>query len=133
MLVRVCFCSRGVVVKTIQILIEVGRKKFIFKENVPITLIYFWILFVWEFSSHSKIFMYDSYRDVTITGEGLQILTYAWHSWSLSSEGSLTCHTYCYTGQPFIMVITEDPCHLHLLPSVWHWSCHYLSCTCNYR
>ena len=29
------------------------------------------------------------YGDVTITGEGLQSLTYARHSWPLSSEGSL--------------------------------------------
>ena len=32
----------------------------------------------WEFFTHS-------YTDVTITGEGLQILTYARHSWPLSS------------------------------------------------
>ena len=46
--------------------------------------------------------------------------------WPLSSEGSLTRHTYCDTGLPFIMVISEDPWHSHLLPSVWQWSCHYL-------
>ena len=45
-------------------------------------------LFVWGFMSHSRIF--HSYRDVTITGEGLQMLTYD-------------------TGHPFIMVISEDP------------------------
>ena len=38
-------------------------------------------------------------RYVTITGEGLQILTYTRHCWPLSSEGSLSCHTYCDTGQ----------------------------------
>ena len=43
-----------------------------------------------------------------------------------SSEGSLTCHTYCDTGLPFIMVISEDPWHSHLMPSVWQWSCYYL-------
>ena len=47
-------------------------------------------------------------------------------SWPLTSEGSLACHTYCDTGHPFIMVITEDPWHSHLLPSFWQWSCHYL-------
>ena len=36
------------------------------------------------------------------TGEGLQILTYALHSWPLSSEGPLTCHTYCDTGPPSV-------------------------------
>ena len=69
---------------------------------------------------------FHSYGDVTITGEGLQILTYARHSWSLSSEGSLACPTYCDTGQPFIMVNPEYPWHSHLLPSFWQWSCLYL-------
>ena len=32
-----------------------------------------------------------------MTGEGLQILTYARHSWPLSSEGSFACYTYCDT------------------------------------
>ena len=41
-------------------------------------------------------------------GEEMQILTYARHLWSLSSEGSLACHTYCDTEHPFIMVISED-------------------------
>ena len=50
-------------------------------------------LFVCGFSSHSRIF--HLYGDVTITGEGVQILTHTQHSWPLSSEGSLACHTYC--------------------------------------
>ena len=41
------------------------------------------------FSSHLRIF--HSYGDITIDGEGLQILTYARHSWPLSSESSLAC------------------------------------------
>ena len=45
-------------------------------------------------------------------------LTYARHSWPLSSEDSLACHTNCDTGNPFIMVISEDPWHLDLLLSV---------------
>ena len=36
---------------------------------------------------------FHSYEDVTITVEGVQILTYTWNSWSLSREGSLACHT----------------------------------------
>ena len=39
--------------------------------------------------------------DVTISVEGLQILTYAPHLWPLGSEGSLACHTYCGTGHPY--------------------------------
>ena len=45
------------------------------------------------------------------------ILTFARHSWPLSSEGYLACRTYCGTGKPFIMVISEDTWHLHWLPS----------------
>ena len=68
-------------------------------------------LFVWSFSSHSRIF--HSFEDVTIAGEGLQILTYVRHLWPLSSEGSLACHAFCDTGHAFIIVISEDVCHSH--------------------
>ena len=84
----------------------------------------FLCLFVWGLSSHSIIV--HPYRDFTIVGEELQILTFARHSWSLSSEGSLACHAYCDTRHPFIMVISEDHWHSHLLPSVWLWSWKYL-------
>ena len=50
--------------------------------------------------------------------KGFKFFTYARHSWPLSSEGSLACHTYCDTVHPFIMVIFEDPWHSHLLSSV---------------
>ena len=50
--------------------------------------------------------VYHSCEDVTITDEGLQILTYARHSWPLSSERSLACHTYCDREHLFIMVIS---------------------------
>ena len=63
-------------------------------------------LFVRSFSSQSRIF--HSFGDVTITGEGLQILTYALRVWPLNSEGSLACLTYCDMGHPFIMVISLD-------------------------
>ena len=61
-------------------------------------------LFLWALSWRSHSSMFHSYGDVTITGEGQQILTYARHSRPLSSEGSLACHAYCDTGHPFIMV-----------------------------
>ena len=61
-------------------------------------------LFIWGFSSHSRIF--HSYGDVTITSEGLQLLTYAQHSWPLSSEGSLACHT---TVTPGICLYWSSP------------------------
>ena len=74
---------------------------------------------VWDCSSHSRIF--HSFGNVTIAGEGLQIVTYARQLWPLSSEGSLTCHTYCDTSQPFIVVMSEDPGHS--LFSVSQWGC----------
>ena len=37
-----------------------------------------------------------------------------------------TCHTLSDRGLPFSMVISEDPWHSHLFPSVWQRSCHYL-------
>ena len=76
-------------------------------------------LFVGVYHLHSN-------GDVTTAGEGLQILTYARHSWLMSSEGSLTCHTYFHAGHLVIMVISEDPWHSHPLPSVWEWICYYL-------
>ena len=54
------------------------------------------------------------------------ILTYARHLWPLSSEGFLACHIYYDMGHPVIMVISENPWHSHLLPSVWQRSYHYL-------
>ena len=81
--------------------------------------------FVYKYPiSHSRIF--QSYGNITITGERLQILTYVRHLWLLSSQGFSACHTYCGMGHPFIMVISKDQWHSHLLPSVWQRSCHYL-------
>ena len=66
-------------------------------------------LFVQSYQSHSIIF--HSYGDVTIiTGAGL-LLTSARYSWSLNSEGSLTCHDYCgasvYNGHlPKLVTLT---------------------------
>ena len=67
------------------------------------------------------LFLFVVYRPFRkffrIAGEGLQILT-SLHSLPLSSEGSLACHTYCVTGHPFIMAISEDSWHSHLLQCV---------------
>ena len=82
-------------------------------------------LFDWSYSSHSRIF--HPVGDVTIAGEGLQILTYDRYLWPLSREDSAACHNYCETGYLFIMVaISKDPWYLHLLSRVWQWSYHYL-------
>ena len=62
-------------------------------------------LFIWVYRRIRELF--HSYEGVTITGEGIEILTYARHLWPLSSEGSLAFYTYCDTGPPFMMVIYE--------------------------
>ena len=101
-----------------------AKKGHILKKRYWISLSYFiqWVklfLFLFVsvclfvclgFSSYSRIF---HSKDLTITGEGLHILTCARHSWPLSSEGSLPCFTYWDTGHPSIMVIFEDPWHWH--------------------
>ena len=96
---------------------------FSFKLTMEKLWYYDFCLIVWVFSSHLRIY---SYGYVTIAGEGLQILTCAWHAWQWSSEGSLVCHNYCDTGHPFIMVISEDPWYSHPSLSVKQWSCHCL-------
>ena len=63
-----------------------------------------WGFFCSSFSSHSRIF--HLFGDVTIAGDGLQILTYVRHLWPLIKEGSLTCHTYCDIGH---LVIVSSP------------------------
>ena len=78
------------------------------------------------FSARSRIF--HSFEDVTITSEGLHILTYARHSWPLGSVDSLACYNYFDTWHLLIMLTPEDPwhSHVHLLLSVWQWGCHFL-------
>ena len=63
---------------------------------------------LWFFCPTREIF---PHMETLPLREGLQIFSYARHSWPLSSEGSLACHIYCDTGHPFIMVISEDPWH----------------------
>ena len=71
--------------------------------------------------------IFHLYGNVTITSEGLQILTYykAWHSWPMSNEGCLACQIYCDTGQLYMMAKYEE-WHLHLLLGISQWSCHFL-------
>ena len=79
-------------------------------------------LFVCLFGVYCPIreFFTIEYVDVTVTDEGLQILTFARHSWPLSSEGS-TCHTNCDTGLP----LNNDPWHSHLINAIK--SIHFVS------
>lgn len=48
--------------------------------------------------------------------------------WPLSSTGYLTCHTYCDSGLPYIMVISGDQWYSHLFWSglQWRYHCKFL-------
>ena len=50
-----------------------------------------------------------THGEVTITGEGQQILIDTQNSWSLSSEGSLACYKYCDTGHNLRGLETTTP------------------------
>ena len=69
-----------------------------FKSEVDLSV----SLFALSFSSHSRIL--NSYGDVTITGEGP--LTYDLPMFALVA---IKQYSYCDTGHPFIMIISEDP------------------------
>ena len=64
------------------------------RTNNGFVCLFVW-LFVCGFMSHSRTF--HSNREVTITGEGLQIFIYTRYLRPLSSEGYLACRTYCDT------------------------------------
>jgi hypothetical protein len=66
------------------------------------------ILFVYCFTSHSRIFHLNG--DVTIAGEGLQNLGLCSHS-GLWAEGSSPCHTCCDTGPSFFWSRLKDRPH----------------------
>ena len=61
----------------------------------------FFFVPVENFWTHIK-----TYNMETINEKGLQILTYARHSWPLSNEDFLACHIYCDTGHPLKMVFS---------------------------
>ena len=78
------------------------------------------------FLSHQRIF--HSYGDIIITGEELQILTYAQLSQQMSSEGSLVCHTSCYMGHPFMIWWSSlrNPDTLTYCSAIGSGASHYL-------
>ena len=77
------------------------------------------ILFVCGFSFTWRIFHSNGY--VTINGEGLQIRTHT--QWAVRV---LQHASHTMTRVIRSIFIFEDPWHLHLLPSAWHWSCRCL-------
>ena len=82
-------------------------------EISPVDLSVNFCLFWFGFFCPTREF--HSHGDVIMVGEGLQTQ----HLWPFSSEGSLACYTHFDMGHLFMMVISEDVWHSHLLPSVW--------------
>ena len=104
----------------------------IFLEMISVDEINYRCLFVFVclyggFSPSREYFTQLETSPLTMRGNKFWPI-YTRNSWPLiiSSDGSFTCQTYCDTGQPFIGVVSEDPWHSYLLPSVWQWSCHCL-------
>ena len=77
----------------------------------------FWFFFFWVIHPTREFFTHLKTSPLPI--KGCKFYTFARHLWPLSSEGSLACHTYCNTGHPFIMIISGDPWHSHVMQSVW--------------
>ena len=78
-------------------------RKTILKINV-----YLFVSCLW-FLSHLRIF--HSYGDVTITVKAANFDQYSTRLMTIERWGFfLACQTFCATAQPFIMVVSEDPC-----------------------
>ena len=73
----------------------------VFKLRNIYPYLFLFCLFVWDLSSHSRIFSLI-WRCHHYRWRAANFDLCA-HSWPLISEGSLACHTYCGTGHPFIM------------------------------
>ena len=82
---------------------KVGRRNSVaIERNVQNNSIMFVCL---EFSSARE---FSHLETLPWPVKGNKFFNYTRHSWPLSCEDSLTCNTYCDTGQSFITVICED-------------------------
>ena len=90
----------------------------------------FFCLVIWSLSSHSRIFHW--YGDVTIAGEGLQILTYARHSWRIISDMGYTfimvfsfvlnTHAFCWAFSSRAVNLWFKVCHSPAFQTISVWS-----------
>ena len=95
----------------------IGKSIFNYSRLDICLFVFFVFFFVClEFAVHSKIIIW-------MKGCKFLPMLGTYGHWAVRV---LACPTYCYTGHPFIMVISEDPWHSLLMPSVKQWSCHYL-------
>ena len=78
----------------------------------------------WVFRPTGEFFTYMETSPLLVKGCKFWPMLGTYGHWAV--RVLLACHTYCDTGHPFIMVISEEPWHSHLLPSVWQLGCHYL-------
>ena len=100
---------------------DLNSKNDTFNHNGNSFILFY--LFIWFFPFNSGIF--HSYWNVTIAGVGSVTLHRRgpanFDLWSLDTHEQwefFTCNTYCNAGYSFIMVISENLCHSHQLPSV---------------
>ena len=70
---------------------------------------------------HGFVWLYGVYRPTREFFTHVETLKGCKFWPMLGSYGSLTYHTHCDTGLPFIMVISEDPWHSHIMPSIWQY------------
>ena len=94
---------------------------FLWIQNIFFKSISF-CLFLWSFCPIRELFTHMETSLLTVNGCKFWPMLGTHGHWSV--RFFLACNTYCDTGLLFIMVISEDPWHSHLLPSVWQWSCH---------
>ena len=104
--------------------IEILHYACIYLESNVMYYIYY-CMFIWSLSAHSREFFTPlETSPLPVKGCKCWLMFGTYDHWA--ERVFLACHTYFDTGHPFIMFISEDPWHSHLLLSVWQWSCHYL-------
>ena len=97
-----------------------------------------WCLFVWSFR-HTQDYFFTYLETSHFLAKSCKIWSMlgTYDHWAVRIL--LACHTHCDTGHPFIMVISEDPWHSHVMSSacpvltiqVWRgWDSKPLSSAC---
>ena len=91
---------------------------FLHLENI--VLITYYCLFVFFFCPTRALFNHMETSPLPVKG------CKSWQRLGTIEQWVFSCHTYCDTRQPFIMVNSRDPWYSHLLLNDRQWSCHYL-------
>ena len=86
---------------------------------------------IWLFCVKRRIGNILAMKTREPTWQAMVMLTSRWFEWHWNITVAYeykagACHTYCDTGEPFVMVISEDQWHSRLLLILCQWSCQYL-------